>query len=283
MRLFMEAHMAAQHDPRQNHLLAALPGNELEHLSPHLEFIQMPFGDVLCESGGGLRYAYFPTTCTVSLLYDMEDGRSAQIAGIGNEGMLGIALLMGGETMPNRAMVQSVGSAYRLKSQLLKNEFIRTRGSRSGTLQKLLLHYAQALMTQISQTAVCNRLHSVDQQLCRWLLQSLDRIPANELTVTQELIAHALGVRREGVTEAAGKLQFAGLISYHRGHITVLDRSGLEKGACECYQVVKNEFARLLPGTTATKSGHPCMFTKAATSRRGQHSGASRPKSLNMV
>lgn len=267
--------MADWHDPRQNHLLAALTVAELEFLSPHLEFLQMPYGDVLCESGGGLRYAYFPTTCTVSLLYDMEDGRSAQIAGIGNEGMLGVALLMGGETMPNRAMVQSVGYAYRLKSRLLKNEFNRTGGRRSGTLQKLLLHYAQALMTQISQTAVCNRLHSVEQQLCRWLLISLDRSQSDELTMTHELIAQILGVRREGITEAAGKLQSAGLISYHRGHITVLDRSGLEKGACECYQVVRNEFARLLPGRTATKSGHYCMFTKAAISRREQHSGAS--------
>jgi CRP-like cAMP-binding protein len=268
--------MSDWHDPRQNHLLAALSAAELEYLSPYLDLFQVSLGDILCESGAELRYVYFPTTCIVSLLYDLEDGRSAEIARIGNEGILGIALLMGGETMPNRAMVQSVGYAYRLKSQLLKNEFNRSGGRRSGEFQKLLLRYTQALMTQISQTAVCNRLHSVEQQLCRWLLQSLDRIPTNELSVTQELIAQTLGVRREGITEAAGKLQRVGLISYHRGHITVLDRAGLKKRACECYKVVKNEFDRLLPDITATQAGPRCTCTNVAAVRVEKRASASR-------
>lgn len=234
--------MADLHDPRQNHLLAALPAAEFERLLPHLELVQMLLGEALCESGGHLQHVYFPTTAIVSLLYVMEDGASAEIAVVGNEGILGISLFMGGETTPSRAVVQSAGYGYRLKAQLLKQEF-----NRAGPMMRLLLRYTQALITQMAQTAVCNRHHSVEQQLCRWLLLSLDRLSANELTMTQELIADMLGVRREGVTEAAGKLQRAGLIEYSRGHIKVLNRPGLEKRVCECYQVVKKEFDRLLP------------------------------------
>jgi CRP-like cAMP-binding protein len=229
-------------NPRQNHLLAVLPASEGERLFPYLEPVPLPLGEALYESGGRLNYVYFPTTAIVSLLYVMENGASAEIAVVGNEGIVGIALFMGGETMPNRAVVQSAGHGYRLKGHILTQEF-----DRSGTLQHLLLRYTLALLTQMAQTAVCNRHHSVDQQLCRWLLLSLDRLPANELKMTQELIANMLGVRREGVTEAAGKLQKAGLIEYNRGHITVLDRPGLEARVCECYEVVRKEFSRLLP------------------------------------
>ena len=229
-------------NPRQNHLLDALGDDEYNRLAPHLELIQMPLGEVLYESGGRLKYVYFPTTCIISLLYVMEDGASAEIAVVGNEGILGISLFMGGDTTPSRAIVQSAGFGYRLKAQLLKNEF-----NRAGPVMRLLLRYTQALITQMAQTAVCNRHHSVEQQLCRWLLLSLDRLTANELTMTQELIANMLGVRREGVTEAAGKLQRAGLIDYTRGHIKVLNRTALEGRCCECYQVVKTEFDRLLP------------------------------------
>jgi len=232
--------------PEQNSLLAALPEPLRERLFPHLEPVQMPLGDVLYESGSQLQYVYFPTTSIVSLLYVMEDGASAEIAVVGREGLLGIALFMGGESTPSRAIVQSAGLGFRLKAQVLKEEF-----NRAGPLMHLLLRYTQALITQMSQTAVCNRHHSVHQQLCRWLLMSLDRLPSNKLIMTQELIANMLGVRREGVTEAAGKLQNAGLILYSRGHITVLDRPGLEAEACECYQVVKNEFDRLLPDVIA--------------------------------
>jgi CRP-like cAMP-binding protein len=228
--------------PRQNHLLDALPEPEFQRLAPHLELVKMPLGEALYESGGKLQYVYFPTTCIVSLLYVMEDGASAEIAVVGNEGILGISLFMGGDTTPSRAVVQSAGFGYRLKAQLLKDEF-----NRAGPLLRLLLRYTQALITQMAQTAVCNRHHSVEQQLCRWLLLSLDRLSSDELTMTQELIADMLGVRREGVTEAAGKLQRAGLIIYSRGHIKVLNRPGLEKRVCECYQVVKTEFDRLLP------------------------------------
>ncbi len=234
--------MNDSHSPRQNHLLAALPSEDYQRLSPFLELVPMPLGEVLYESGNELRHVYFPTTAIISLLYVMLDGASAEIAVVGNEGVIGVALFMGGETMPNRAVVQSAGHAYRLKGQLLKQEF-----NRSGELQHLLLRYTQALLTQMAQTAVCNRHHSLDQQLCRWLLLSLDRLPTNELSMTQELIANMLGVRREGVTEAAGNLQKTGLITYRRGHITVLDRAGLEARACECYAVVKKEFDRLLP------------------------------------
>ena len=233
--------MTALHDPKQNHLLHALPAAESARLFPHLELVAMPLGDVLYESGSQLRYVYFPSTSIVSLLYVMEDGASAEIAVVGNEGMVGVALFMGGETTPSRAVVQSAGHAYRLKGQLLKEEF-----HRAAALQHLLLRYTQALLTQMAQTAVCNRHHSVEQQLCRWLLLSLDRLSSNELAMTQELIANMLGVRREGVTEAAGNLQRAQLIRYSRGRITVLDRPGLEQHVCECYAVVKKEFDRLL-------------------------------------
>jgi CRP-like cAMP-binding protein len=232
--------------PEHNNLLAAFPEEVRGRLFPYLESVNMPLGDVLYESGSQLHHVYFPTTSIVSLLYVMADGASAEIAVVGKEGILGIALFMGGETTPSRAIVQSAGHGFRLKAQLLKEEF-----NRAGPVMHLLLRYTQALITQMSQTAVCNRHHSVHQQLCRWLLLSLDRLPTNNLTMTQELIANMLGVRREGVTEAAGKLQRAGLILYHRGHITVLDRPGLEAQACECYQVVKKEFDRLLPAQIA--------------------------------
>jgi CRP-like cAMP-binding protein len=235
---------APQPDPCQNHLLAALPAEERVRLFPHLEFVSMPLGEVVCEPGMPMRHVYFPTTCIVSLLYVMEDGASAEIAVVGNEGIVGISVFMGGETTTSRAVVQSAGHAYRLEGQLLKDAFFR-----AGPMQLLLLRYTQALLTQMAQTAVCNRHHTVDQQLCRWLLLSLDRLSSNELTMTQELIANMLGVRREGVTEAAGNLQRAGLIHYSRGRITVLDRPGLEARVCECYQVVKKEFNRLLPDT----------------------------------
>jgi CRP-like cAMP-binding protein len=239
--------MSARHTPQQNHLLASLPAEILEQIFSHLELIAMPLGEVLYESGGQLQHVYFPTTSIVSLHYVMEDGASAEIAGVGNEGVLGISLFMGGNTTPSRATVQTGGFGYRLKGRLMLDEF-----NRSGALQKLLLRYTQALMTQMSQTAVCNRHHSVEQQLCRWLLLTLDRLPTNELTMTQELIAGMLGVRREGITETAGNLQREGLISYRRGHITVLDRSGLESHACECYRVVKKEFHRLLSDTSGS-------------------------------
>jgi CRP-like cAMP-binding protein len=233
---------AAPHDPRQNHLLAALPAADYERLAPHLEPIEMRLGDVLYESGSRLRHVYFPTTSIVSLLYVMEDGASAEIAIVGNEGILGISLFMGGDTTPSRAVVQSAGHGVRLKAEMLKSEF-----GRFGPTMHLLLRYTQALITQMAQTAVCNRHHSVDQQLCRWLLLSLDRLASNELSMTQELIANMLGVRREGVTEAARKLQDASLIRYRRGRIAVLDRPGLEARCCECYEVVRKEFDRLLP------------------------------------
>jgi CRP-like cAMP-binding protein len=238
--------ISTAHNPRQNHLLAALPAAAYERLLPHLEPVALPLGLVVFESGGKLRYLYFPASGIVSLLYAMENGASTEIAVIGNEGVVGIALFMGGESTPSRAVVQSTGYAYRLKAAVLKTEF-----ERGGPLQYLLLRYTQALIAQMTQTAVCNRHHSVDQQLCRWLLLSLDRIPSNELVMTQELIANMLGVRREGVTEAAGKLQAAGLIRYSRGHITVLDRPKLEVQVCECYAVVKTEMDRLLPDKVA--------------------------------
>jgi CRP-like cAMP-binding protein len=228
--------------PTQNHLLAALPAADYARLLPDLELTPMPLGQALYESGGHLQHVYFPTTSIVSLLYVMADGASAEIAVVGNEGILGISLFMGGETTPSRAVVQSAGHGYRLRAQLLKNEF-----NRAGPVLHLLLRYTQALITQMAQTAVCNRHHSVEQQLCRWLLLSLDRLNTNELNMTQELIANMLGVRREGVTEAAGRLQRAGLIRYGRGRITVIDRPRLEKEVCECYRVVKREFDRLLP------------------------------------
>ncbi|UHL64832.1 Crp/Fnr family transcriptional regulator [Paralcaligenes sp. KSB-10] len=239
--------MLTLHDPRENHLLAALPPEEYIRLLPNLEVISMPLGNVLYESGAHMRHVYFPTTSIVSLLYVMENGASAEIAVVGYEGIVGVSLFMGGETTPSRAVVQSAGHAYRLKGQFLKDEFYR-----AGPMQQLLLRYTQSLLTQMAQTAVCNRHHSLDQQLCRWLLLSLDRLPSSELVMTQELIANMLGVRREGVTEAAGNIQRAGLIEYRRGRITVLDRPGLEARACECYQVVKKECDRLLPGGNRT-------------------------------
>ena len=229
------------HDPQQNHLLAALSPSERERLYPHLRLVPMPLGKILYESGDILRHVYFPTDSIVSLLYVLADGASAEISVVGNEGLIGIALFMGGETTPSRAIVQSAGHAYRLIGQRLKDEF-----HQNGELQLLLLRYTQALITQMAQTAVCNRHHSVDQQLCRWLLLSLDRLSTDQLTMTQELIANMLGVRREGVTEAAGKLQKLGVIEYRRGQITVLDRPKLEQLCCECYAVVKKESDRLL-------------------------------------
>lgn len=236
--------MSAVDCPRQNHLLAALSAGDFERVGPRLKLAPLSLGEVLYESGSSQRAVYFPTTAIVSLLYMLADGASAEIAVVGNEGIIGVSLFMGGETTPSRAVVQSAGYAYRLSGKLLKEEF--TRG---GAMQHLLLRYTQALLTQMAQTAVCNRHHSLDQQLCRWLLLSLDRLVGNELVMTQELIANMLGVRREGVTEAAGNLQNAGLIRYSRGHITVLDRAGLEARTCECYAVVKKEFDRLLPAT----------------------------------
>ena len=233
--------MATPHNPNQNHLLSALPVAELKRLSPHLELTPMPLGEAYYETSGKLQHVYFPTTSIVSLHYVMENGASAEIAGVGKEGMLGIPLFMGGNSTPIRASVRASGFGYKLKAQLLMEEF-----NRAGSMQRMLLRYTQALITQTSQTAVCNRHHSVAQQLCRWLLLTLDRMPSNELILTQELIARMLGVRREGVAEALRKLQQAGLIRYHYGHITVLDRSGLEDHSCECYNVVKSEFDRLL-------------------------------------
>jgi CRP-like cAMP-binding protein len=228
--------------PEPNQLLAALSSAERARLEPHLQLVQMPLGKVIYEPGDVLRYVYFPVDCIVSLLYVLTDGASAEISVVGNDGLIGVALFMGGETTPSRAIVQSAGRAYRLIGKRFKDEF-----HRNGQMQLLLLRYTQALLTQMAQTAVCNRHHSVDQQLCRWLLLSLDRLPSNRLEMTQALIANMLGVRREGVTEAAGKLQKLGVIRYVRGQITVLDRPKLEKLCCECYGVVKVETDRLLP------------------------------------
>jgi CRP-like cAMP-binding protein len=233
--------MAKPLKPDQNHLLAALPEADYQRLLPHLEPVTLPFGLVLFEPGGKLRHLYFPASGIVALLYATENGSSTEIAVIGDEGVVGIALFMGGESTPSQAVVQSAGHGHRLKASVVKAEF-----ALGGPLQQLLLRYTQALIAQMTQTAVCNRHHSVEQQLCRWLLLSLDRLPSNELAMTQELIANMLGVRREGVTVAAGALQEAGLIRYGRGHITVLDRSKLEKRVCECYAVVKREMDRLL-------------------------------------
>ncbi len=233
--------MAASPNPKQNHLLDALPAPEFDRLAPNLEAVPMLLGEMLYEPGGHLTHVYFPTTSIVSLLYVMESGVSAEMASVGNEGVLGISLFMGGDTTPSSAVVQTAGQGYRLPAALLKEEF-----HRGGPVQRLLLRYTQALVTQMFQTGACNRHHAIEQQLCRWLLLTLDRMPTNELVITQELVANALGVRREGVTEAAGNLQRAGIISYRRGHISVLKRSGLEAGSCECYAVVKKEINRLL-------------------------------------
>ncbi len=255
-RIKSRAGASANADPHQNRLLGALPASDYERIAPHLELIPMPLGSVLYESGTRMRHVYFPTTSIVSLLYVMEDGASAEIAIVGNEGILGISLFMGGNTTPSRAVVQSAGHGFRLKADLMKDEF-----GRFGPTMHLLLRYTQALITQMAQTAVCNRHHSIDQQLCRWLLLSLDRLSSNELSMTQELIANMLGVRREGVTEAAGKLQDAGLIKYSRGRITVFDRPGLEARACECYQVVKRESDRLLPRIAVRLANEPGRTT----------------------
>jgi CRP-like cAMP-binding protein len=236
--------MHVDYSPRQNSLLAALPGAELARLLPDLELVPMPLGQVLCESGGTLSHAYFPVTSIVSMLYVLADGASAEIAVVGNDGIVGVALYMGGETTTSRAMVHVEGYAYRLRGQLLKQAF-----RRSFPLRHVLLRYAQALITQTTQTAACNRHHTVDQRLCRLLLLRLDRLPSNEMAVTHRSIAAILGVRREGITEAAGTLQSRGLIHYSHGHITVLDRRGLEARACECYQVVKKESDRLIPAS----------------------------------
>lgn len=255
----------AQNSPAQNHLLSSLPAEVFDRLSSSLELISMKLGEVICESGSQLQYVYFPTSAILSMHYVMEDGASSEIAGVGNEGVLGISLFMGGNTTPSRTTVQTAGFGYRIKGRLMLDEF-----KRSGLFHDLLLRYTQALMTQISQTAVCNRHHSVEQQLCRWLLLTLDRLPSSELAMTQELIASMLGVRREGITETAGNLQRAGLISYRRGHITVVDRVGLELRACECYNIVKKEFHRLLHDTGISKgmqaSPRPKSDNPAATS-----------------
>lgn len=233
--------MNSLHTPQQNHLLAALPAADLELFASHLELVPMPLGQMLYEPGTQLRHAYFPTTSIVSLHYVTETGASAETAGVGNEGVVGVSLFMGGDTTPSSAVVQTAGHAYRLDRHLLQSEF-----NRAGSFQRLLLRYTQALMTQMAQSAVCNRHHSVEQQLCRWLLLTMDRVPLRELVMTQELVASMLGVRRESVTEAAGNLQNGGYIRYRRGHIAVLDRAGLETRVCECYGVVKKELARLL-------------------------------------
>jgi CRP-like cAMP-binding protein len=238
--------MSRDQSPSENHLLAALPPADFARLRPSLKLVSLPLGEALYEPGSQLRHVYFPTTSIVSLLYVMADGASAEIAVVGNEGLIGVSLFMGGETTPSRAVVQSAGHAYQLSGKILKDEFIL-----GGAMQHLALRYTQALITQMAQTAVCNRHHSLDQQLCRWLLLSLDRLPSNELVMTQELIANMLGVRRETVTEAAGKLQDAGVIQYSRGRITVLDRPALEVRTCECYAVVKAECDRLLPHVMA--------------------------------
>ena len=242
LRVAASSNMASPHTPKQNHLLASLPDEDYQRLLPDLELIPMPLGWALYESGSHMSYLYFPTTSIVSLLYVMENGASAEIAITGNCGLVGISLFMGGETTPSRAVVQSSGHGYRLPARVAKREF-----ANRSQFQLLALRFTQALITQMSQTAVCNRHHSLDQQLCRWLLLSIDRLESDELVMTQELIANMLGVRREGVTESAGQLHKAGLISYSRGHIKVLNRPGLEKRVCECYAVVKKEYDRLLP------------------------------------
>lgn len=239
-------------DLKENHILAALSDTELLHIAPNLEMVHLPLGQVIYESGSKLRHAYFPTSAIVSLLYNTENGSTTEIAGVGNEGVLGVALFMGGDAMPNYAVVHSDGYAFKLDACVFKKEF-----NRNGKLHHILLQYTQALLTHIGQTAVCNRHHSIEEQLCRWLLLTLDRLNGNELTITQELIAKKLGVRREGVTQAAGNLQQAGLIHYRRGHITVLNRKGLEERVCECYQIVKSEFDRLLPYKIITPNREP--------------------------
>src|SRR5471030_1164572 len=243
--------MSSLHSPNQNHLLAAVPTAEFDPLAAHLEPVEMLLGEILYEPGGQLQHAYFPTTSIVSLHYVIESGASAEIAGVGNEGVVGISLFMGGDTTPSSAVVQTAGHAYRIERRRLKEEF-----DRAGATLRLLLRYTQALITQMTQTAVCNRHHSVEQQLCRWLLVTLDRVPSGELVMTQELVASMLGVRREGITEAAGKLRDEAIIDYRRGHISVLKRQGLEKLSCECYGVVKVEFDRLMSDLPRVETLH---------------------------
>lgn len=238
--------MLSVYNPRQNHLLDALLQSEYDRIFDNLKLVKLSLGEVLYEPGERLQSVYFPVDSIVSMLYVMENGASAEIAMVGNEGILGVSIFMGGDTTPSRAVVQSAGYGYKLKTQILKDEF-----SRNGPVMRLLLRYTQALISQMTQTAVCNRHHSIEQQLCRWLLMSIDRLSSDELFMTQELIANMLGVRREGVTEAAGKLQHAGLIDYKRGHIKVLDRPALENCVCECYQVVKTEYERIIPALHA--------------------------------
>jgi CRP-like cAMP-binding protein len=261
--------MSLSPSPNQNHLLAALPTAEYGRLFPHLEQVALRLGEFLYEPGTQLQHVYFPTTAIISLHYVMESGASAEIAGVGNEGVLGISLFMGGNTTPSSAVVQTAGQAYRLPGRVMKEEF-----SRGGMVQRLLLRYTQALITQMNQTAACNRHHSVEQQLSRWLLSTIDRLPAGELIMTQELIASMLGVRREGITEAAGSLQRAGIIRYRRGHIAVIERAGLEKHSCECYAVVRQEMDRLLsdvryrqsdPALAAKKDQAPGLLRSASS------------------
>lgn len=256
--------MQTSPSPQQNLLLAALPTAEFERIIPHLELVALTQGEVLCGPGAQLQHVHFPTTAIVSLNYVTENGASTEIAGIGNEGVLGFPIFMGGQTTLSGAIACVGGHTYRLKAAKLMQEFHRAGGRRGGRMQHLLLRYTQALMTQISQMAVCNRYHSVEQQLCRWLLLTLDRSSSNELTMTQELIARMIGVRREGISEAAGHLQQAGLIRNRRGHITVLNRTGLESRVCECYAVVKNEFSRLLSDVGARQELHLANFAEAS-------------------
>ena len=249
--------MNALQNPNRNQLLASLPEIEFERIAPHLELVAMPLGEVLYESGDQLQHVYFPTTAIVSKCYLMENGASSEIVGVGNEGVIGTSLFMGGITQPSRAVVYTGGYGYRIKEKILMEEFDRAGGRRAGSMQQIILRYTQALVTQISQTAVCNRHHTLEQRLCRWLLQTLDRSDTAELSMTQELIASLLGVRREGVTEAAGHLQDEGYIKYRRGRITVLNHAGLEGRACECYAVVKTAFDQGFPQTKNRKISHP--------------------------
>jgi CRP-like cAMP-binding protein len=266
--------MNSTHTLKQNHLLAELPADVFARLLPHLEFVPLHQNSVICEAGGTLSHAYFPTSGIVSLLYIMENGATTEIASTGNDGFVGVALAMGGERMPNSAVVQSAGYAYRVKASVMRKEF-----QQYGALQNLLLRYTQSLLTQMAQTAVCNRYHSIDQQLCRWLLLTLDKLTTNQLHTTQEMIANRLGVRREGVTEAARKLQSAGLIEYARGRITILDRAKLEERVCECYSVVKKEAERLLPygssETSVIQTRHEDLYVVSPYSKPGRYTGLS--------
>lgn len=254
-----------------NHLLAALPEAVFQRLLPHLELVSMPLGKILSEPDELMMYAYFPTTAIIALIYNMENGAPTSIAMVGNEGMLGISLFMSGETTQNTAIVQCEGLAYRIRGHQMMLEYARAGGRRFGAFQDLLLRYTQALFAQMSQTSVCNRHHSIQQQLCRWLLLTADRIEGNDLYMTQELISNMLGVRREGVTEAAGELQRLGIIIYKRGHIQIVNRVGLESLACECYQVVKHEFERLLPSPSLW--GNPSASPHISTTKRSLHNG----------